>query len=567
MAEEAKRSKNEFLKEGSHQLRGPIAADLQSQEPDFSGDSEQLLKFHGVYQEDDRDLRKAKNPDGTPKGKTIIMMARTRIPGGRVTADQFLTHLDLAEKYANGTLRVTTRQGYQFHGVPKGDLKQVIRGINDALLTTYGACGDVNRNVMCCPAPYKNNPVRDEMQALSQQLADHFRPKSTAYFDIWLKDEAGEECLAAEFNPIEEPIYGKVYLPRKFKIAIALPEDNCVDIYANDLGLLAVVEEGKIIGYNFLVGGGMGTTPAAAKTFPAVAKRMAFVKPEAVVAVAEAVVKVQRDNGNREDRKVARLKYVIANWGIEKFKATVEEYYGQKLDDPHPTDVTDVDDHMGWHEQGDGKLFLGVNIDCGRIKDEGNLRLKTALRTIVEKYRMPMRNTALQSIILCDIDPADRQDITQTLVSHGVLQVEEISLARRYSMACVGMPTCGLSVTESERAFPTVMSGVEAEMEAAGLSQERLSLHMTGCPNGCARPYTPDIGIVGKAVGKYTIFLGGNTTGTRLAYKFKDMVPLEDLATTLSPVLQRYKDERQEGEGFGDFCLRIGSSGLGGLPE
>jgi sulfite reductase (ferredoxin) len=567
MTEEVKRSKAEFLKEGSRQLRGPIAEDLSSAEPCFSGDSEGLLKFHGVYQEDDRDLRKAKNPDGTPKGKTYIMMARTRIPGGRVTAEQFLTHLDLCEKYANGTLRITTRQGYQFHGIPKGDLKALVRGINDTLLTTLGACGDVNRNVMACPAPYKNNPVRDEMGKLAQETAEAFKPRSTAYFDIWLRDENGEETLASEFKPVEEPLYGTVYLPRKFKIAFALPEDNCVDIYANDLGFLAIVENDRIIGYNVLVGGGMGTTPSAAKTFPAVAKRMAFVTPDQVIPVAEAIIKVQRDNGNREDRKVARMKYVIANWGLEKFKATVEEYYGKLLAEPHPADVTDVDDHLGWHEQGDGKLFLGINIDCGRIQDVGDKRSKTGLRKVVEKYRMEIRNTAQQSMILCDIDPTDKADINRTLAEHGILPAEDLLPIRRLSMACVAFPTCGLSITDSERVYPQVMGGLEAELERQGLANERITMHMTGCPNGCARPYTPEIGIVGKAVGKYTIFLGGNLTGSRIAYKYKDMVPLEDLAKELSPALEKFKAERANGESFGDFCLRVGSVALGGLAE
>ncbi|MEO1982977.1 MAG: NADPH-dependent assimilatory sulfite reductase hemoprotein subunit, partial [Fuerstiella sp.] len=369
------------------------------------------------------------------------------------------------------------------------------------MLTTFAACGDVNRNVMCCPAPYKNNPVHDEMQALSQELADHFKPKTTGYFDIWLSDEDGEKTNVADFNPVEEPIYGERYLPRKFKMAIAEPSDNCIDVYTQDLGLLAVVEDGKITGYNLLVGGGMGTTPSAAKTYPRIADKLTFVTPDQVIAVAEAIVKVQRDHGNREDRKIARLKYLIESWGLPKFKQKVEEYFGQALPEPHATDVTGVEDHIGWYEQGDGKLFLGINIESGRIKDDGDLRIKLGLRAILSKFGMETRLTALQSVILCDIDPADKEQINGLLAEHGIKNADELSLARRYAVACPAFPTCGLSITESERILPDVIDQLDVEMAKHGLESQKIAVHITGCPNGCGRPYTPDIGLVGKAVG------------------------------------------------------------------
>lgn len=559
---EVKLSKLENLKEGSHQLRGSIPDELLNDEPTFSADAAQLLKHHGSYMQDDRDVRKQKNEDGTKKAKAFSCMVRTRIPGGRVTAAQFLAELDLCEKLANGTVRITTRQGFQLHGVLKGNLKETIASINETKLTTFAACGDVNRNVMCCPAPYRNNPVHDQMQELSQELADHFKPKSTSYFDIWLTDENGEKTNATEFAPVEEPIYGERYLPRKFKMAIAEPADNCVDVYTQDLGLLAVVEDGAITGYNVLVGGGMGRTPSAEKTFPRIADKLTFATPEQVVAVAEAVVKVQRDFGNREDRKRARLKYLIHDWGLEKFKAKVEEYFGGPLPAPHPSDVTGVDDHIGWHEQGDGKLFLGINIENGRIKDEGELRIKSGLRAILGKFGMDTRLTALQSVILCDIDPADKDEIDGLLAEHGMKSAEELSLLRRYSIACPAFPTCGLSITESERALPGIIDQLEVEAARHGLESQKIAVHMTGCPNGCARPYTPDIGLVGKAVGKYTVFLGGNPEGTRLCFIYKDLVPGEEIASTLSPVLGLYKAEREEGESFGDFCHRIGLEDL-----
>ena len=567
MSEEVKRSHVEVIKETSHQLRGTLAEELLH-DHEFGKDSEHLIKNHGIYQQDDRDSRKAKNADGTAKGKSYIFMVRTRIPGGKVSARQFLDHLDICDEFGNGTLRVTTRQGFQLHGVLKSNLKAAVRKINDTLLTTLAACGDVERNVMCCPAPIKNNPVHDQMQAMADAIAEHLKPRTTAYHEIWLTDESGEKTNVAEFKPVDEPIYGTVYLPRKFKTAIALPEDNCIDIYTQDLGFLAVVEGDRIIGYNVLVGGGQGKTPSAEKTFVAIAQRLAFVTPEQVVGVAEAIVKVQRDFGNREDRKVARLKYTIHNHGLEWFKAKVEEYFGHSLPAPHPVDVTDVDDHIGWHEQGDGRLFLGINVECGRIKDEGSLRIKTGLRVLLKKYGMSTRLTALQSVILCDIEPKYRADIIKILAEHGIKQDHELTLLRRYSIACPAFPTCGLSITESERALPGIIDELDVEMAKLGLQHDRISVHMTGCPNGCARPYTPDIGLVGKqagvggAQGKYTIYLGGNAQGTRLAYIYKDSVPQAEIASTLATALRFYKANRVNGESFGDFCHRKGPSEL-----
>ncbi len=562
MSETQKLSKVELLKESSHQLRGTLDEELGNDKPEFSDDAATLLKHHGSYLQDDRDSRKAKDEDGKAKGKQYSCMVRTRIPGGRVTAEQFLAELDLCEHLANGTLRITSRQGFQLHGVLKKDLRDSIREINRIKLTTFAACGDVNRNVMACPAPYKNNSVRDQVQALALEMAEHFRPKTTSYFDLWLKDDEGQEVDVTEFQPVEEPIYGTRYLPRKFKMAIGFPEDNCVDLYTQDLGLMAIVEDGQIIGYNVLAGGGMGRTPSAEKTFPALAKRLTFATPAQVIAVSEAIVKVQRDYGNREDRKRARLKYLISDWGVERFKAKVEEYFGAPLPEPHPADVTGVDDHIGWHEQGDGRLFLGINIENGRIKDEGSLLLKTGLRAILRRFGMETRLTALQSVILCDIDPKDRAEIDQLMSAHGMKSVEQLSLIRRYAIACPAFPTCGLSITESERALPGLIDQLDVEIARLGLQSSKIAVHMTGCPNGCARPYTPDIGLVGKAVGKYTMFVGGNPEGTRLGFIYRDMVELQDIVPSLSPLLHAFKLERQGAESFGDFCARKGLDAL-----
>lgn len=561
MSEEMKLSKVELLKVASHQLRGTLAEELANDQPEFSDDAATLLKHHGSYLQDDRDTRKAKGADGKLLGKQYSCMVRTRIPGGRVSASQFLAELDICDKLANGTVRITSRQGFQLHGVLKSDLRETIQAINDSKLTTLAACGDVNRNVMACPAPFKTK-VYEQMQALSQELAEHFKPKTTSYYDIWLKDENGEEIDVTEFKPVEEPIYGARYLPRKFKMGIALPEDNCVDLYTQDLGLMAIVENGSIVGYNVLAGGGMGRTPSAEKTFPAIAHRITYTTADQVVAVCEAIVKVQRDFGNREDRKRARLKYLIFDWGVPKFKAMVEQYYGKGLPDPHPADVTGVDDHIGWHEQGDGKLFLGVNIENGRIKDEGNLRIKTGLRAILTRFGMNTRLTALQSVILCDIDPKDKPEINRIMAEHGIKGVDELSLIRRYSIACPAFPTCGLSITESERALPGIIDELDVAIAKLGMQSEKIAVHMTGCPNGCARPYTPDIGLVGKAMGKYTMFLGGNPEGTRLGFIYKDMVPTEDIVPTLVPLLTAYKADRNGSESFGDFCTRKGQDAM-----
>lgn len=561
MSADANLSKLEHLKEGSLQLRGTISDELLNEKPSFSADASQLLKHHGSYLQDDRDERKAKNADGSKKGKSYSCMVRTRVPGGRVTADQFLAELEICDRLANGTVRVTSRQGFQLHGVLKDNLRETIRAINQSKLTTLAACGDVNRNVMCCPAPYRN-PVYDQIQALAQQLAEHFRPQTTAYFDIWLTDQDGAKTNVAEPVIVDEPIYGELYLPRKFKMAIALPEENSVDVYAQDLGLLAIVKDDQVTGYNIIVGGGMGRTPSAEKTFAAIGQKMAFVRPDQVLAVAEAIVKVQRDFGNRRDRKVARMKYLVVDWGLERFKAKVEEYCGQRLPAPDAADVTGVEDLMGWHEQGDGKLFLGINIENGRIQDKKTLRLKTALHAIISTYRLDIRLTPLQSIIVCDIDRVDRDRINQVLSEHGVPSADELSLIRRYSIACPALPTCGLSITESERVLPQLIDQLDNMIAELSLEAHKIAIHMTGCPNGCTRPYTPDIGLVGRSAGRYTLFLGGNAEGTRLAFIYQDQVPFDEIAEALRPLLVAFRGGRGDTESFGNFCNRLGVEGL-----
>ncbi len=402
----------------------------------------------------------------------------------------------------NSTLRITTRQGLQLHGVLKDDLKRAIHRINEVQLTTLAACGDVERNVMCSPCPYKGDPVYDQMQEMALKLAIHLRPKTRAYHELWLTDEtSGQKQLVgggANGQHEIEPLYGPTYLPRKFKTAVGLPGDNIVDLYANDLGFLAIPENWTIAGYNVLVGGGFGVTPSAEKTFPAVAQEMCYVRPDEVLDVAVAIIKVQRDFGNRADRKIARMKYLIHNWGLKRFKEKVEEYYGGELAPPRPIPVTDINDGMGWHAQGDGKFFYGLNVENGRIKDEGTFRLKSALREICRTLAPPMRLTPHQSILFCDLAEADRPRLFEILRRHGVPLSEEISAVRRWSIACPALPTCGLAITESERVMPTIIDKLERELEQLGLAGEVFTTRMTGCPNGCARPYNCDVGTRGQ---------------------------------------------------------------------
>jgi sulfite reductase (ferredoxin) len=575
----AKTSAVEGVKEQSRFLAGDIGPELSDGLDHFGKNSEVLLKFHGTYQQDDRDERGAGGLDAEgKKKKSYIFMVRTKIPGGKLTSEQLLAELDLCDEVANTTLRITSRQGLQLHGVVKDNLKHVISRINEIQLSTLGACGDVNRNVMCCPAPYKKN-IHRQTQALADQIAAHFAPRTKSYHEIWLTDTAtGEKELfngaaggwsSANSDGLDvEPIYGKFYMPRKFKMAIGYTFDNCVDVYANDLGLIAVTKGDEIVGYNIVAGGGMGVTPSAKKTFPAVAKRLCYVTPDQVLKGIEAVFKVQRDYGNREDRKVARLKYLIANWGIEEFKEKVEEYFGGELTDfDRENDVRGFNDHMGWDEQGDGLLFYGLNIENGRIKDTPDMRLKTAIREICHTLKPSIRLTAHQSIIFGDVRPNDRGRLEDILRSYGVKLTEEISTVRRWSMACVAWPTCGLSITESERALPGIIDQIEAELARLGLANEKFTIRMTGCPNGCARPYNCDVGLVGKARGKYTLFLGGRLLGDRLNFVYKDMVPEEEVAATLGPVFAYFKRARQNGETLGDFCLRKGSDDLAAWAE
>jgi sulfite reductase (ferredoxin) len=544
-------SSNESIKASSNHLRGLIKEELVEDTPAFTEDSEQLLKFHGVYQQDDRDKRKEARARGLDKHHQL--MIRTRIPGGIVPAEAYLAHDDIAAKWANGTLRVTTRQDFQFHGVLKGNLKKSIRAINDGLLTTLGGCGDVERNIMCCPEP-KRDDFHAKVHRSIAALVTELTPRTKAYHEIWLDGEVVETS-----EPEAEPLYGGRYLPRKFKTTVALEGDNCVDVYAHDLAIVAMRGEGGTLrGFNVLVGGGLGRTHNKPETFVAVAQPLAFVSPDEIVAVARAVIAVQRDYGDRTNRRHARLKYTIADKGLDWFRSAVERRLGHALPPAEPLSWQPVDDHLGWHEQGDGRYYLGVFIENGRIADAGDVRYRTGLRKIVEELRPEVRLTAQQNVILAGIAAADRARVDELLAQHGIAAVDSLPRSLRYSMACPAIPTCGLAVAEAERALPSLVRELAGMLDELGLADERVSFRMSGCPNGCSRPYLGDVGFVGTTLGKYDVMLGGDFNGTRLNRVFAPNVPFAEITPLLRPLFESFRAEKHAGEGFGDWVERVG---------
>jgi sulfite reductase (ferredoxin) len=450
-------------------------------------------------------------------------------------------------------MRVTTRQDFQLHGILKGDLHSSIAAINTTLLTTLGGCGDQERNIMCCPAP-STDRFHGEVLRVIAELVPALTPVTGAYHEIWLDGEP-----AVSSRPEEEPLYGDQYLPRKFKTAIALEGDNCVDVYANDLALVAMRgDDDRLAGFNVMVGGGLGRTHNKPETYPAVARPMAWVPPEHVVEVSRAVVAVQRDWGNRSDRRHARLKYLIADRGLDWFRDRVQEHLSVPLVATRATRRDPVEDHLGWHEQGDGRLYLGLYVENGRIADTEDMPLRTALRRIVEEFRPQVRLTAQQNVILADVRPGDRDRIDQLLHEAAVQPVEALHPVVRNAMACPALPTCGLAVAESERVLPALIRRLAGLMDELGLGDEAVSYRMTGCPNGCVRPYLGDVGFVGTTLGKYDVLLGGDPEGTRLNTLFVRNAALDRLPDLLRGPLTAFRDERNPGEGFGDWCDRIG---------
>ena len=562
-----KPSKSEGLKERSNYLREPVATELLQETTHFTEDGIQILKFHGSYQQDNRDNR-VKGQE-----KDYQFMLRTRNPGGFVPPQLYLALDKLSEEYGNHTLRVTTRQGFQLHGVLKKNLKAVFSSIIKNMGSTLGACGDLNRNVMAPPAPYKNRPEYEYALKYANNIADLLTPQTGGYYEIWLD---GEKAISAEEDPAvkaarqsngngttfhddQEPIYGQHYMPRKFKCSVTVPGDNSVDLYSQDLSLVVFTNEaGELEGFNVFAGGGLGRTHNKEETFARIADEICYVAKDDVYDLVKAIVATQRDYGDRTDRRHARLKYLINDKGVQWFKEKVAEYFRKPLEAFKPLPEWKYIDFLGWHEQGDGKLFVGISVENGRVKDEGSFQLKTALREIVQKYDLPMLVTPHQNVLIYDISPKIKQEIQGILSRCGIQGETAIDPLVRYAMACPAMPTCGLAVTESERVIPSILERIRVLLTKVGLKDEKFVVRMTGCPNGCARPYMAELGFVGSAPESYQIWLGGCPAQTRLAKPIEEKLHVNDFEAFLEPIFVYFKQKRQLSESFGDFCDRIG---------
>lgn len=566
--------KIEQLKISSNYLRDPLREQLQTEEIGISKDAYQIMKYHGSYQQNNREK---KGP------KDYQFMLRLKQPAGELPPDLYRLLDDLSAKHGQGDLRATTRQCFQMHGILKGSLKTVISSIMNIGSSTVGACGDVSRNVMTTPAPF-TSPEYEYAREYSKVFAQLFRPMSPAFSEIWLDGEkaATIETWAKEVEhhnvdaamlhdngrgiilpDATEPIYGTQYLPRKFKIGVTVPGDNSLDIYTNDIGCVVITNDaGELEGFNVMVGGGMGRTHNKENTFARAADHMGFVPKEDIMEVLKAIVASQRDHGNRDVRANARMKYLVHTLGIDSFKKLVESYYGKEIAPWRPMAEWKYNDWMGWWEQGDGKLFYGQHIDNGRVKDEGSFRLKSALRAIVDKYNVHSILSPTQSIIFRDVDPKDKDGIEAILREHGIAAIEDVDPNARLAMACPALPLCGLAQGEAERLMPSYVERMRALLNKMNLPGEEILMRMTGCPNGCARPYMAELAFVGDGPRSYQVWLGGSPVLTRTAYPYMAKMDTDALEETVEPILAMFVQQRMEFEAFGDFCHRVGAEAI-----
>jgi sulfite reductase (NADPH) hemoprotein beta-component len=539
----------EHIKADSRRLRGTLVESLADP---LTGaireDDTQLIKFHGVYQQDDRDLRQERRANKLEPA--FQFMVRARMPGGLCTPAQWLAFDEIARTHANGTLRLTTRQAFQLHGVLKHRLKPTIAAINRTLLDTLAACGDVNRNVMCSVLP-SSRAVHAAAVALAAELSRRFLPQTGAYHEIWL-----DGTRVAASGDEDEPVYGPLYLPRKFKLGIAVPPDNDVDIHSQDLGLVAIVEAGRIAGYNVLVGGGMGMTHGDYATWPRVADDLGFCAAADALAVAEAVLTTQRDFGDRSNRRHARLKYTVEDLGLARFRAEVEARAGVRLAPPRPVRFRDNADPLGWRTDDEGHHHFGLYVPSGRIVDRDDWRALTGLREVAARGLAAFRLSANQNLMLCDVPPTRRTELAELLEAHGLAR--PVSAVRRLALACVGMPTCGLAMAESERYAPEFLAEFERLLVRHGLGDAAIGVRITGCPNGCARPFLAEVALVGKAPGRYNLYVGGAPDGSRLNVPLRENITQAEVLAVLDGLLQRYAGERAAGEDFGGYVRRAG---------
>ncbi|MEB5568948.1 NADPH-dependent assimilatory sulfite reductase hemoprotein subunit [Mammaliicoccus sciuri] len=540
----------EHIKNRSNYLRGTIKEGLADEITGaIAEDDTKLLKFHGSYMQDDRDIRDERRKQKLEPAYSF--MIRVRVPGGTATADQWVAMDDISTEYANNTIKLTTRQAFQFHGILKRNLKSSMQSIHHAVMDSLAACGDVNRNVMCNPNPYQSG-VHKEVDTLATQISDHLSPQTGAYHEIWLDDEK-----IIDTKEEVEPMYGKTYLPRKFKIGIAVPPSNDIDVYSQDIGLIAVIEDEQLVGFNVTVGGGMGMTHGDTKTYPQVGRLLGYFPKEEAVDVCEKILTIQRDHGNRENRKNARFKYTVDRLGVDFIREELNKRLGWEIEEAKPFEFKHNGDRYGWTE-GSGKWHFTLFIQNGRVKDTSDYKLKTALREIAEIHTGDFRLTPNQNLIIANVAKSKKQQIQKIIDKYGITDGEHYTGLRRNSMACVAFPTCGLAMAESERYLPTLINKIEGLLDEAGLNEEEITIRMTGCPNGCARPALAEIAFIGKAPGKYNMYLGGGFTGDRLNKLFKENICEDEILESLKPILIQYGKEKNDGEHFGDFVIRKG---------
>ena len=547
-----KLSANEGIKERSNFLRGTILESLSDESTGcISADDAQLTKFHGTYMQDDRDKRASLIKE--KKEKAYSFMIRVRVPGGVCTPAQWLGIDELADKFGESSLKLTTRQAFQLYGILKKNLKQTMKEINDTLLDTLAACGDVNRNVMSPANPFESK-LHQQALDVAQQIHDHLTPKTSSYAEIWLDGEKKGAVGEEE----EEPIYGKTYLPRKFKIAVALPPRNDVDVFSNCLGFVGVPEGDKVIGYNVLVGGGLGMTHGKTATYPRLADVIGFCSPEQVVQVAEEIVKIQRDHGDRSDRRHARMKYTVEDKGPDWILEELNRRLGWSLEKARDFEFDSTTDRYGWTQDADGKWAYGLFVEGGRLRASGNNQGRLALRKIAEEVPCQFRLTANQNVIIARVDQANKERVEDILREFGVTLPDQLSGIRLNSIACTALPTCSLALAESERYLPKLIDELETIIDGLGLIDQSIAIRSTGCPNGCGRPYLGEIGLVGKAPGKYNLYLGAGLDGTRLNKLYRPAISHEEIVQELTPVLEDFASNRETDERFGDFCIRQG---------
>lgn len=543
----------EHIKTASRFLRGGIAEGLADPVTGaIDEDDNKLLKFHGSYQQDDRDIRDERRRQKLEPA--YAFMVRARLPGGVMTPAQWLAFDRIAGDYASSGLRITTRQTFQWHGIVKRNLKPTIAAINDALASTIAACGDVNRNVVC-----NTNPVESRAHTAAYgwaaRLSEHLKPKTRAYHEIWLD---GEKLVGEAAEAESEPLYGPTYLPRKFKIGVAIPPLNDIDVFAQDLGLIAIIESGELVGFNVAIGGGMGATHGDPTTYPRLADVIGFVAPDRLVTLAEAAIAVQRDWGDREERKHARFKYTIDTHGLAAVKAEIEQRAGFALEPARPFRFDHNGDRYGWAEGHDGRWHLTLQVESGRLLDGAEARWLSGMREIARVHTGDIRLTCNQNLIVANVAGADRSRIDAIVAAHGMDGYRRHSGIRRHAIACVALPTCGLAMAESERYLPQLLPKLEASLDRHGLLDAPILLRLSGCPNGCSRPYLGEIALVGRAIGRYDLRLGADFRGQRLNQVYRENVDEPTLLVALDRLFARYAGERAPGEHFGDFLVRTG---------